>query len=141
LPRREPLLTRTGRRGTDRVCRDPSPPLGVRTMPTPTGTGFTPTANLGNGKQGLNKTNNSTSPSTVTPTNPADKMDCNSKVHQYVAWAGKLDEKNGTYPCNLKCTNNPPRNPPPGGSDDVGVTVGSGDNTSPVYNANVDVGT
>lgn len=106
----------------------------------PTVTGFSASAQLGRNRTGLNKTNNSTSPCTVTGTGLASTMAVNATLNQYISWTGTLTENNGTYTASLTCTNSTPKDAPPGGTDDVSVTVGSGNDVSPVFDANVDVG-
>jgi hypothetical protein len=118
-------------------------------MPTPTVTGFTAKAHLKNGQQGLNKTDQSTSPADITGTNLVDQMPVNVTFGS-ITWSGNLNLSNLTV--NLKCSNpgrieDPEEGYPEDGDpdildpEDVTVTVGSGANTSPPVDFPTNVGT
>src|SRR4051812_49797797 len=84
---------------------------------------FFPKANLKNGVEGLNSTNHSNSPTDISGTDFADGMAVSASWGS-ISWSGNMKLTNGSYSVGLKCSN--PGNE--GGTEDVTVTVGSGNN-------------
>jgi hypothetical protein len=109
-------------------------------MPTPNITGFTTGENLGIGKFGLNSTNGSTNNVFITGDNMAQGLPVNVTNNAGVTWNGRLSAYNSStqcWPASLACANSTSGM---GGSQNVDVTVGSGNETSPKKVYNVPVG-
>ena len=101
-------------------------------MATPAITGFFPGSNIGtypNQIVGLNSSNGSTNYVIITGDNMAQGLAVNVTTAG-VSWSGSMGAYDGTqqgWPATLTCKN--PRTGP-GGTQDVVVTVGSGNETS-----------
>lgn len=102
----------------------------------PTVTGFTASASLGGGKQGLKTTNNSDSPGEVMGTDLSDGLPVAVSASATLNWAGALNVVGGKFKCNLKCTNTTISRGKIKDTEDVSVTAG----TSLAYMTTVNVG-
>jgi hypothetical protein len=108
-------------------------------MAIPNITGFTTGENLGIGQFGLNEKNLSSNKVFITGDNMAQGLAVNVTNNAGVTWSGSLGAlNNGSYPATLACANSTSGM---GGSQNVDVTVGSGNETSPKKTYSVPVGT
>ena len=88
---------------------------------------FDPKANLQNGEHGLNKVNNSVTPTDIGGTGFEDNMPVGVTFGS-ITWSGNMNAGPSGFTVNLKCNN--PGRPDVADPEDVTVTVGSGSNTA-----------